>query len=515
VTRSCDVLIIGDSLGACAAAWQLGRLGLKTIMLSDHDWIGGQLTSQLTPPDEHPWIEKFGCTAGYRELRNRIRQHYYTWGGLSLKASFARHLNPGGGWVSRLCAEPRVCHDVLRGMLTPYVRNKKLEIIRVSGRGWTINGSKEQIESVVAHTANAPNETIEAKYYLDATETGSVLPLAKVEHVVGAESKSEFGEPHALDVADEECRQPETHCAVLEWHPDEDFTVPENEDYAFWSQHQPPHWPGPIFSWTYPDGRSGKSKMLPLFKDNGWDWFTYRQIVDPDLTATEFRRRATVVNWPQNDFVGPCLETKKVPELDVCTCSRNMTLSFIRWMQVEEDFKSLRPAPEHSGAELGLAQAPYIRESRRIKAMETLTELEVAADCNPGLKRAKPISNSVGIGAYPIDIHPRINGMIGIDVQSLPYQIPLGCLIPRDFKNLLPACKNIGVTHIANGCTRLHPIEWNIGESSAILAAYCIRESIDPKPVWGLIEEREKLQKLMLKQGVELDWPKNARLKPL
>ena len=30
--------------------------------------------------------------------------------------------------------------------------------------------------------------------------------------------------------------------------------------------------------------------------------------------------------------------------------------------------------------------------------------------------------------------------------------------------NLLPAGKNIGTTHITNGCYRLHPVEWNIGE---------------------------------------------------
>ena len=38
-------------------------------------------------------------------------------------------------------------------------------------------------------------------------------------------------------------------------------------------------------------------------------------------------------------------------------------------------------------------------------------------------------------------------------------------------RNLLPACKNIGTTHITNGCYRLHPVEWNIGEAAGVLAA--------------------------------------------
>ena len=47
-----------------------------------------------------------------------------------------------------------------------------------------------------------------------------------------------------------------------------------------------------------------------------------------------------------------------------------------------------------------------------------------------------------------------------MDVASLPFQIPLGALIPQRIENLLPACKNIGTTHITNGCYRLHPVEW-------------------------------------------------------
>ena len=35
-----------------------------------------------------------------------------------------------------------------------------------------------------------------------------------------------------------------------------------------------------------------------------------------------------------------------------------------------------------------------------------------------------------------------------IDISSLPFQIPLGALIPERVENLLPACKNIGTTHI-------------------------------------------------------------------
>src|SRR5206468_9538617 len=68
--------------------------------------------------------------------------------------------------------------------------------------------------------------------------------------------------------------------------------------------------------------------------------------------------------------------------------------------------------------------------------------------------------------ALPIYLHPSSGGDNYIDVSSLPFQIPLGSLIPKRVENLLPACKNLGTTHITNGCYRLHPVEWNIGESA-------------------------------------------------
>ena len=74
--HAADVVIIGGGLGGCAAAIAALRNGLKVVMTEASDWIGGQLTSQGVPPDEHRWIETVGANRSYRELRSRIRQHY-------------------------------------------------------------------------------------------------------------------------------------------------------------------------------------------------------------------------------------------------------------------------------------------------------------------------------------------------------------------------------------------------------------------------------------------------------
>jgi hypothetical protein len=113
----------------------------------------------------------------------------------------------------------------------------------------------------------------------------------------------------------------------------------------------------------------------------------------------------------------------------------------------------------------------------------------------------------VGIGSYNIDLHPSSGGDNYIDVPSLPFQIPLGALIPQRVENLLPACKNLGTTHITNGCYRLHPVEWNIGEAAGALAAFCSTTKHAPREVRGRDELLKSFQDLLAGQGVRLMWP--------
>src|SRR5262249_45748707 len=89
------------------------------------------------------------------------------------------------------------------------------------------------------------------------------------------------------------------------------------------------------------------------------------------------------------------------------------------------------------------------------------------------------------------------------DVSSLPFQIPLGALIPKRVENLLPACKNLGVTHITNGCYRLHPVEWNVGESAGALAAFCVKRKEPPRQVWKGKKLVAEVQKRRKAEGVE------------
>src|SRR5436190_23921096 len=116
-----DVVIIGGGTGGCAAALAAARAGASVIMTEETDWVGGQLTSQAVPPDEHPWIESFGCTRTYRRFRDGVREYYRRHYPLTAEARANPHLNPGNGTVSKLCHEPRVAQAVLHEMMAPFV----------------------------------------------------------------------------------------------------------------------------------------------------------------------------------------------------------------------------------------------------------------------------------------------------------------------------------------------------------------------------------------------------------
>jgi hypothetical protein len=169
------------------------------------------------------------------------------------------------------------------------------------------------------------------------------------------------------------------------------------------------------------------------------------------------------------------------------------------------------------GSDDGLALYPYIRESRRIQAEFTVVEEHVGTDARmkaTGKSReevtAEVFSDSVGIGSYRIDLHPSSGGDNYIDVSSLPFQIPLGALIPKRVDNLIPACKNLGVTHITNGCYRLHPVEWNIGEAAGALAAHAISVRETPRAIRAGAKKLAALQQSLTAQGFELAWPRLA-----
>jgi hypothetical protein len=344
-----------------------------------------------------------------------------------------------------------------------------------------------------------------------------------VEFVTGAESQRDTGEPHAKPEAEPHNMQAFTWCFAMGYDPDGDYVGSKPRGYDFWRAYQPPFWHAPFFSWTDVNPITLEPRRLSLFGEDGTPaMFRYRQIVNPDLYPPDRAPRpVTIVNWPQNDyFLGnlypPAGAEKYEIDWEQAFKARELSECLLYWLQTEAPrpdggvgYKGLYLCPEivgTTGLHAGFAQAVYVRESRRIKARFTILEQHVSAECRPGATLAEPFPDSVGVGHYRIDLHPSTGGDNYIDIATLPFQIPLGALIPVRVRNLLPACKNIGTTHITNGCYRLHPVEWNIGESAGLLAAFCVLRGVEPHQVYETPALLEEYQNLLRREGIQLEW---------
>lgn len=519
-----QVLIVGAGLGGVAGALAALRLGKTVVLFEETSWIGGQLTSQAVPPDEHPWIEGVGCTASYRRLRDGIRDYYRRNYPLLPTARANPRLNPGQGDVSRLCHEPRVALAVIQEMLAPHESSGRLQVL-LQHKATSVETDGDLIRAVTLQNLETGEDVVvSAPFVLDATELGDLLPLANVEHVIGAESQRQTGEPHALEGESQPLdHQAISWCYALDYLPGEDHTIAEPAQYSFWKSYQASFWPGPHLGWVdvNPETLEPRERKIfggPTDRESSSDFWHYRRIMYrghyPDGS---FRSDITLVNWPQIDYwMGPIVGVSDEESTRHLYGARQLSLSMLYWMQTEAPrhdggygYRSLRLRPDVVGTHDGLAKAVYVRESRRIQAEFTVLEQHVGVEARGNLHGAEEFADSVGIGSYRIDLHPSTGGRTYVDISSWPFQIPLGALIPVRMENLLPANKNIGTTHITNGCYRLHPVEWNIGEAAGALAAHCLQHNLLPRHVRNTPSQLAAFQdELRHVHGFELAWPR-------
>ena len=221
--RRCDILVAGGGLGGVAAALAATARGRSVVLSEPTDWLGGQLTSQAVPPDEHRWIERCGCTRSYRRLRDGIRAHYRAHMPLTERARLLPELNPGACTVSRLAHEPRIALAVLHALLAPALADGRLTVL-LRHRPVAAGVTGDRVDAVTL-AGPGGEVVVAADHFLDATETGALLPACGAEHVTGSESRDVTGEPHAGPVARPDNLQPVSVCFALDHLVGEDHTI--------------------------------------------------------------------------------------------------------------------------------------------------------------------------------------------------------------------------------------------------------------------------------------------------
>lgn len=512
----CDVLVVGGGTGGISAAIAAARQGAKVCLLEETAWVGGQMTAQgVSALDEHPFIEHAGGTRTYYELRKRIRSRY---AGRSHRLVDGQPFNPGASWVTHLAFEPRVALGVLEAMAEAVGLGSRLVIHLRRKAVWADRDDAAVLSVTSVGLDSGVLLRHRFKYVIDATELGDLLPMTATDYVVGAESRAATGEPHGNPRGSvPDAVQGITYPAVVT---------------RVASSRAPRLGPPPR---GYEENRIGQPYSLRIHvtggevygETTGWlqysvfdtlpgtkgGLWSYRRLLDRDLLP-DIPDDVTILNWPGNDYRASNLIDRPPSEQAVALQdAKAVSLGFLHWLRSSGSaggeeapgHRQIVPAPDVYGTSDGLSMFPYIRESRRIKALDTIREQDVSVAELPG-PRAAAWPGSVGIGWYPIDIHKAHPDDVGVSTRTYPFQIPLGSLLPQAPSNLIAGAKNIGTTHITNGCYRLHPVEWNVGESAGLLAAHALTSGQAPHDIAQDPRLRRAFQEALVRAGVPLFW---------
>ena len=512
--EECDVAIVGGSLGGVAAALAAAESGARVVLTEEAAWIGGQVTSQgVSALDEHAHIEACPGSQTYAAFRAGIRRYYQDTYHISGLMPDGVPLNPGNGWVSRLCFEPQVGLKVLEDLLAPYIHSGQVKIFR---RCRPVGCKVDQLKIREVELLSARNDPISlrASYYLDATELGDLLPLARVPYRTGAEAWEDTHEPHASrDGAHPERVQSFSVCFLVEFCAGENHAIQKPAGYARLREAQP-------YSLTLINhqNQAVPYNFFTPTADRPLPFWTYRRVFDAGMLRPDGRvNDIALINWPSNDYRwGNLIDQTPERKREVLRAANQLSRGFLYWLQTEvprDDgqgygYPELKILPAAVGTRTGYAQAPYVRESRRIISLRRIVEQDIVTAANAGKKQAS-FPDSVGIGWYPMDLHACVGDESTMFAPTLPFQIPLGALIPQAGVNLIAACKNIGTTHLTNGSYRLHPVEWSIGEAAGTLAVYCQQNGRSPQQVWENPAVLGDFQAQLRKRGVRTEWPED------
>jgi hypothetical protein len=502
------------------------NLGMEVVLVEETDWLGGQASAQGIPFDEHPWNESVMVSRSYSAYREAIRGFYLDRLPLTAEARLRYPLNPGMGYVSTLAHDPRVSAWVLEAQLAPHILPGRVRLFK-QHRVAQVHVVGDTIRGATIVSPAGVQVSVDAGVVVDCTETGDGIELAGVEHVFGAESRSDTGELHALDAADPLEQQGFNWAFAVDYLEGEDHTIERPRDYAFWREWRLSYWPGPHFGFVQLDHFTHQPKTRPLF---GGD-------MDGEIVrdSWHFRRIARRLNFMpgflrsdmsifctmQNEYLRrPLLGITPREREQVLDDAKQQSLSYLHWLQTEAPrpdggagYPGLRLRADVFSTPDGLAKQPYTREGRRIVPEFRLLEQHVGVAARPGATAAEDFADTIGIAAYRLNIHPT-NVRDAMDIDCFPYQLPLGMMLPVRADGLIAGnCKTVGGTRVTNGSLRHHPIDWVIGEAAGALAAHAIREGVPPRAIRSDANKLRALQQNLSDMGMCLRWPDFTGLK--
>ena len=496
-----DVVVVGAGSGGISAAIQAARLGSRVALIEETGMIGGQL---ITVPNMDEGMSQARNSGIYAEFANKIN-NYYSQQGKSTSTCY---------WSSdSLCFEPKAVLEILNQMIADepnidLILNTKVTKALATGN---------KVEGVVTNDG----KIYKAKVTIDATEYGDVIPLTPAKYRVGNSTSDAINQ--------NACIQDITYTATV-------TKYPQGASSELIINNPPPKYEEYKDLFSEKVASSGASWYIDSGKYPA-DWIThnsYRGLPDslnPNNYTAATREQAanitkTGINWA-NDY--PATNQLSVKYLEDKTfrtqvnCEAKLkTLNFVYYLQQQFDknwslstnegfsnFDSNQcpniPA-EYNQLLTHFPPLPYIRESIRIVPIYTLTAGDIKRTGSP-LIAQKLFKSSIAVGYYHNDLHnckENENLESGLESRSDvpetwtvgPFQVPIESLIPETVNGFLAAEKNIGVTRLVNGATRLQPITMLTGQAAGALAAVSVKDQLELRDV-----KPAKVQAELIKAG--------------
>ncbi|TRX52193.1 FAD-dependent oxidoreductase [Fulvivirga sp. M361] len=436
-----DVLVIGGGCSGVAAGIQAARSGVEVILVEETPWLGGMLTaSGVSAVDGN-----HGLPSGlWGEFREGLYQHY---GGPEALAT---------GWVSNTQFEPHVGNQVWNALAdreTTLTRMHDYHLVEVLKKDARVLGA-------TFTNGEGRKLRIEAKVTIDATELGDVIARAGVSFLQGQDARSLTGEDGAPEKGNPYI-QDLTYVAILkDFGPEADKTIEKPASY-------------------------NASQFNCLCAEVCDDPERKPVTCDKMLQYGKLPNEKYMINWPNqgNDYYVNAMEMNTEDREAAFTKAKEHTLSMVYFIQTELGYRHLGLAEDEFDTKDHLPYIPYHRESRRSYGdiFLVLEDLQY-----PYGDSTRPFFQyAVAVGDYPIDHHHTKNEKaISEQFPSIPsFSIPFGSLLPGNVEGLLAAEKNISVSHLVNGATRLQPCVILIGQTAGMAAGLAVETGVSPREV--------------------------------
>ena len=431
--KNYDVVIVGGGTSGTAAAIQAARSGARVLLVEEHEWLGGMLTSAGVSATDGCYKLRGGIWA---EFRDSLEAHYG--GPEALKT----------GWVSNVMFEPSVGARIFSNIAA---REKNLDIMFntvATAFEHRDDGWKVSLES------NGKTYAVTGKILMDGTELGDVAKAVGIPYSIGMESRHITHEDVAPEFSNN-IIQDMTYVMILQEY-DHPVPIPEPDGYN-----------------TAEFACCCTNPVCKHPKEEYRMWGPQDMITYGKLPNGKY-----MINWPLegNDYYCNAIEMTPARRDSVFQEAKDRSMRFLYFMQNELGMTNLGIAQEYPTAD-GLPFYPYHRESRRIDGVVkfNLNDIMSPYDQSKALYRT-----AIAVGDYPVDHHhTRYSGW-----ESLPnlyfhpvpsYGLPMGVMMPKEYDDVLVIEKSISVTNIVNGSTRLQPVVLQLGQAAGVVAAQAVR----------------------------------------